>query len=166
MITCPRCSATLPPATKQCQFCQTDVSKVPRPLSEEAKSVRGYVAPSWVWTWYTIVSVYWVADGAWQVFSGAGAFTKSTSVVNLVIGSALIVVGLGLLFKVRILRGVAHILCWVSLIGGGLDIIAGLFATIAIGPIAYVFALLGLIRAGTAAFMIYLIGETESLYPM
>lgn len=164
MITCPRCSATLPPATLRCQFCGTDVSKVQRPVEQPVH--RGYDAPKWVWTWYTIISVYWVCDGVLAMLRGAGVLSDSRSYVMMIIGAALITVGFGLLFKVRFLRGVAHIFCWFILITSVLDIIAGLIATVAYGPIVYFFVVFSALRAASAGFMIFLIGETESLFPM
>ena len=164
MITCPKCSATLPPATLRCQFCGTDVSKLERPA--EVKVQRGYIAPPWVWTWYTIVCVYWMLDGAFQIVLGAGVISNERSFLRMVIGLLLVVVGLGLLFRVRFLRGVAHILCWLSLLTGFYDFLVGLLFTMVVGPVGYIFAVVSLIRAALSAFMIYLIGETESHYPM
>jgi len=164
MITCPRCKATLPPASLRCQFCGTDVSKLERPA--EVKVHRGYVAPPWVWTWYTIVCVYWMLDGAFQMAMGAGLLSDSRAYERIVIGFLLIVIGGGLLFRVRFLRGVAHILCWLALLDGFLGFLLGLVFTVAVGPIAYIFAFMSLLRAALSGFMIYLIAETESHFPM
>src|SRR5688572_1330722 len=137
MIICPKCQATLPPASGRCQFCGTDVSKVERPV--EQKAHRGYVAPQWVWTWYTIVCVYWMLDGVFQVLMGAGVFSEHRSFLRMIIGALLTVVGLGLLFRVRFLRGVAHILCWLALLDGAWSVLVGLtLLTLAMGPIAYI----------------------------
>jgi hypothetical protein len=164
MIVCPKCNATLPPKSVRCQFCGTDVSRVERPA--EVKVHRGYDAPPWVWTWYTIVCIYWMLDGVFQIVLGAGVVSDSKSIVRIVIGFLLLIVGFGLLFRVRFLRGVAHILCWLSLLTGFYDFLIGLIFTVVDGPIGYIFAFVSLLRAALSAFMIYLIGETESHYPM
>jgi hypothetical protein len=165
MIVCPKCNATLPPKSVRCQFCGTDVSKVERPA--EVKVHRGYDAPPWVWTWYTIVCIYWMLDGVFQIAVGAGVFSDRTSFIDIIIGALLVVIGLGMLFRVRFLRGVAHFLCWVALIFGVIGIGAMLtVGTLAMGPIAWVFVVFLVLRVALSAFMIYLIGETESHYPM
>jgi hypothetical protein len=149
----------------RCQFCGADVSQVPRPVAQ-AQVHRGYDAPKWVWIWYTIISMYWVLDGAFQMLAGMGLISDTKSVVGIILGAISIVIGLGLLFKIRFLRGVAHILCWLNLANGLLGLLAGLMLTVAIGPLAYILCLFAILRAASAAFMIYLIGETESHYPM
>ena len=145
MIVCPKCNATLPPKSVRCQFCGTDVSRVERPA--EVKVHRGYDAPPWVWTWYTIVCIYWMLDGVFQIMLGAGVFSEDRSFVRMVIGFLLVIIGCGLLFRVRLLRGVAHIICWVSLLTGFYDFLLALLFTVVVGPISYVFAALSLLRA-------------------
>jgi hypothetical protein len=105
-------------------------------------------------------------DGAFQVAMGAGLLSDSRNVIRVVVGALLIIVGLGLLFRVRILRGVAHILCWLALADGAWSVLVGLtVGTLAFGPISFIFVIFAILRVALSAFMIYLIGETETYYP-
>lgn len=157
MITCPKCSATLPPSRVNCQFCGADTSKVERPKAVKRES-KGYVASKAVWVWYTIISTYWALAGAVTLFFGL----SDGSSFGVVIGAFDLAVGAGMLLRLRIFRGIAHILCWINLVKGLCFILGGLLGTTLFGPIAFIASIIGLVWVVTSGGMIYVIGETES----
>lgn len=157
MITCPKCSATLPPSRVNCQFCGADTSKVERPKALKRES-KGYVASKAVWVWYTIICIWWALSGGLTLFFGM----SDGSAFGIVGGSFELAVGLGMLARLRIFRGIAHIICWINLVKGLCFILGGLLSTTFFGPIGLLVSLIGFFGVVTSGGMIYVIGETES----
>lgn len=75
MFQCPRCGATLPPAALVCQFCGTDVSKVPR-NSPYPRAQNWQVQIPQTATWKIVVghilAGLWILNGL--IVAAVGAF--------------------------------------------------------------------------------------------
>jgi hypothetical protein len=74
-------------------------------------------------------------------------------------------VGLGLLLRIEIVRGVVNFFCALQLLRGLLGLAGTLLGMMFVGPYAIIYLLLNVIDISTAAFMIYLIGETDKSAP-
>lgn len=162
MIVCPKCKATLSPSAQNCQFCGADVRTVPRPVVQQRRST-GYQAPKWVWVVYTIIAAYWIFDGALDIASGSGVFgNKYTSPVVVIVGAIGAGLGLGLLFRVELVRGIANILSWIKILGGIFGILNGLmFGAFFSGLLGLILILFSVLDIVTGGLMVYLIAETE-----
>ena len=157
MITCPKCSATLPPGTARCQFCGTDTTKVERP--KQVKVDRGgYVAPKAIWAWYTVICIYWALSGVVTLFFGI----KGGSPFMAFFGALDLAIGVGMLMKLSIFRGIANFFCWVNLVIGLCYIVGGLLGTTLFGPYALISVFYGVVDVVIAGLMIYVIAETQS----
>jgi hypothetical protein len=140
----------------RCQFCGADTAKVERP--KEVKVNKGYVAPKSIWIWYTVICVYWAVTGAITLFAGI----KDQASLLAIFGGLDLIIGLGMLMRLNIFRGIAHFLCWVNLLGGLCFIVGGLLGTMFFGPYAFISILYGIVDVVVAGLMIYVIAETES----
>jgi hypothetical protein len=147
----------LPPRSLVCQFCGADTSKVERPKEVKRQS-EGYVASKAVWVWYTIISIWWAVSGAVSMFYGL----SEGFAFGVILGAFHFAIGLGMLARIRLFRGIANVLCFVSLLKGLCYIVGGLLGTTLFGPAAFVSCLIGVVDVVTSGGMIYVIGETES----
>jgi len=116
------------------------------------------VATKGVWVWYTVICIYWALSG---VITGILGLVDG-EMYGVIFGAFDVAVGLGMLLRLRIFRGIAHILCWINLLKGLSFIVGGLLGTTLFGPIAFIACIFGLFAVVTSGGMIYLIGETES----
>jgi hypothetical protein len=165
MIKCPRCSASLTDWAQTCQFCQTDVKAVARPVAPKPVD-RGYRAPTWVWAFYYTIAGWWVFTGSLDVAASLGLFGPDYgSVLRGIIGLPTALVGLGLICNVNLARGIANVMAFLRIILGVLGLIGSLLGTIIFGIWGLVFAFFHIVSIVTGIFMIYLIGETETRTP-
>ena len=179
MITCPKCQSTLPDWATTCQFCQTDVGKVARPpAAVKPQRVYGYGPAPWVWVTYYLIAGWWALSGLYDVVVGLtgimhppkadSMFAVDTSIlgyVMLILGAVTLVIGLGLILRIEIVRGIVNIFCWLRILGGarrGLISFALIIAWPVMGIITLVLAIVDIV---SGALMIYLIGETEKNAP-
>lgn len=164
MIKCPRCNATLPAANRVCQFCGADVSAVSRPAAPQ-KKVQGYKAPQWVQGAYYSIAIYWILDGLFQVLSGTGVLGGHHSSVDVIIGAVSAVMGLGLVLRLEIIRGIVNFFCGLQIIFGLFGLAGAVLGTLFAGMLGFVMVVLQVLQIATAGFMIYLIGETDTKAP-
>lgn len=160
MIQCPKCQSTLPDWATTCQFCGTDVGKVVRPPTvQKLKKAYAYGPAPWVWVVYYIIAGWWVASGGFHIVREFTAAKEPSVIVPIVCGIQ-VLLGLGLLFRVEIARGIAHFFAWVEIFFGALGIL-GALGLMLLWPLAGgMLILLGLIDIVSAGLLIYVIGET------
>ena len=163
MIQCPGCSNTLQDHAVRCQFCGADVSKVPRPPAAK-KAVSTYGAPAkWIWPTYYTVSGYWALSGAFDVVRALGLLSGAKEVDSfmVVIGAVLMLIGVGLILRVELIRGIINVVCWLKIAVGIVGAILSLGIMALFGAIGILFLVLNLLDIATGGFMIYLVGETD-----
>ncbi|CAN5406940.1 hypothetical protein BH11ARM1_BH11ARM1_12460 [soil metagenome] len=171
MVTCPKCSASLPDWTQTCQFCQTDVRLLPRGVTAK-KNIQYYEPAKWVKVAYNLISLYFVLSGALNVVATINSthekfmgeeigFTFGTYIA-IAVSAVTILVGIGLLLKVEVARGIVNFICGMRIIfglaTGGITVITAL----AIGPFGVLLILLKAFDIITAGLMLYVIGETDT----
>lgn len=173
MVTCPKCSATLPDWAKNCQFCGSDVRAVVRPVETSAKKNYGYGPPKWVWAAYYAVSVYFILGGLADVMASIMATSQKDFlgepqgyslgvILGIVFGAVSALVGIGLLLRIELARGIVNFICGMKIICGLASAGATIAGAMLFGPWLLFIKVLDIVTAG---FMIYLIGETEKSAP-
>lgn len=175
MISCPKCHASLPDWAKTCQFCQNDVTKVVRPVA--VKTDKGPLIPvaPWVWGAYYALSVYFLLNGGYEIFS---AFRIShqkilgeeigfgfASIFVTLLGAFHIVLGIGLLFQIQVLRNVVNFILGMSVLLGILNLALSLPGVMIGGFYGFLSLMTQALQIAASAFMIYLIGETDKTAP-
>jgi ribosomal protein L40E len=170
---CPKCNATLPEWAKTCQFCQADVSKAPRPLAPKSERPRiaAFETPKWIWTWYYIMSGYLIFSGAYgifmairgtqQVFDGEAVGFSMFTYIAIAFAALNIVLGLGLMLKVELARGIVNFVLGINIIFGILGLIGSLGSIMLFGAFGLIGVIVQIIQIAANAFMIFLIGETD-----
>lgn len=161
MIRCSGCNAVLPDTAVRCQFCGCVLKAPPTVrLDSRPPAKRSFLAPGappWAGTAYNLISLYWILSGGYQFVSALLISSdKGPDYVGAVAGLLPIVVGLGLLLRLNIIRGIVNFLCALQILGGILGVIVSFFAG---DPVQLIMAL---VQIGTSGFMIYLIGETDT----
>jgi len=169
-IKCPKCNATLPPTNRACQFCGTDVSHLTRGYvaQPEYKPYGGGLPKKWVFGLYYAISAYYVYQGLFSVVRGLGVFGKVSemfSAIYLVFGGITALIGLGLLLRVELIRGIVNIFCGIQIAFGFLGLITGVMAASVFGWVGFLIVVNSVIQIATSGFMIYLIGETDTQGP-
>ncbi len=172
MIQCPKCNNSLPDWVQTCQFCKSDISKVPRPkVAATAKRPLMQTA-AWIWPTYYIISGYFVLSGIWTIVQTVIAANTHKSgvevtgmgpiqVIIIIIGAITSLIGLGLLFKVELARGIVNVLCWIRIAVGVLSLPAAIGLAVVFGPLGIVMLISSIIDVLSSGLMIYLIGETD-----
>ncbi len=172
MIQCPKCSNSLPDWAQTCQFCHTDISKVPRPKTAETNKRPLMQTAAWIWPAYYTISGYFVLSGIWTIVQILISLSAKKSgvevtgmgpiqVVMMIIGVLTSAIGLGLLFKVEIVRGIVNIFCWIRIASGILAIPTTIGMTVVFGPLGIVMLVAAILDIVSSGLMIFLIGETD-----
>ncbi len=156
MIKCPACNATLPDGAVRCQFCGASLA-APGPASRPADAHSDtWGPPRWVWPAYYGVAIWWILQGVAHVLVVRGG------IVDLVINGLSALIGIGLLARIELVRGITNVICFLSILGGllslGMSFLEG-------GWSGTLGMLMALVQIGMAGFMIFLIGETEGRSP-
>jgi hypothetical protein len=177
MISCPKCSATLPDWAQTCQFCQTDVQKVVRPKPEvpQRRTLAMATTPQWVWGAYYGISVLFILQGGFEIlntilgshrkFLGQEAGLGFFEYIVIAIGAFNAILGVGLLARVELARGIVNVFCGIRILFGLLGLLGSLGGSLLAGAAALPFILLNIVEIATAGFMIFLIGETDKGAP-
>ena len=92
---------------------------------------------------------------------GLGAF----SFIGMGIDGFTILLGIGLALRVELARGIVNFFCGLQILFGLLGLFGSVMGSLLAGPLALLFVFLRIVEIGTAAFMIYLIGETDKYPP-
>ncbi|HRJ26558.1 MAG TPA: hypothetical protein PLO61_03490 [Fimbriimonadaceae bacterium] len=133
-----------------------------------------FAIPKWVWNLYYLFAAWWILDGVRVALAGLGLASESLamggvgtafvgiSVAVAFIGIVTAAVGLGLIFRWELARGVANIISFLQL-GNALFGLAGaLLGSLGAGLYAVPFMILFLVNLIVAAAQIYVIGETDN----
>lgn len=84
------------------------------------------------------------------------------NVINLILHVVTILVGLGLILRVELARGIVNALCFLQILQGVFGLLGSFIFTFVVplfGAIAMIFSF---VQIALAILMIFLIGETES----
>jgi hypothetical protein len=169
MIKCPKCNATLPDGAGYCQFCQsTFVNTAPvQPTDDYDTGIAPM--PNWVWPAYYGVAGWWIASGLYGVLttvirSGAAGFS-GFGLVLLLLELFPAIIGIGLLFRVELVRGIVNISCFLQILQGVLGLLVAVFSPFVTGIWGIITVLVLVLNIALALLMIYLIGETDTRAP-
>jgi len=166
MIQCPKCNQGLPDWSQHCQFCGADVKAVQRPVAAPKKQYAAFQVPQWVWTMYYVIAGWWLIGGIFQLLNGIFAFgappDEAEMNILMVIGGGIsALMGLGLILKIEIIRGIVNFFSGLKLLFGIISLLGALASMSLFGVFGLPFVLMSIIDIVTAAMMIYLIGETD-----
>ncbi len=165
MIQCTKCGAKLPDWTPVCQFCQTDLSHVPRPKPDDPKARIKYYEPQpWVNVVYNLIAVYWVLNGIYRVLVGSGVLGEQ-SFALVIIGVFGALFGVGMLARVELVRGIVNFVCGINIIFGVTCLGLSVITSPLVGPLALVGIVVQILDILQSAFLIYLIAETDRQTP-
>src|SRR5437899_1950147 len=173
MIKCPGCQATLPDGALQCQFCGAQLAAPPvargyaRGQTRQSSAMPG--APSWVMPAYYGIALWWMLSGAWDILQATVWAGKDSGgfldVLGILFGGITALVGLGLLLRIDVVRGIVNVLCFLQIVFGILGLITSFLLSGPLGMIGILGMIHSIVDIGTAGLMIYLIGETETRAP-
>ena len=166
MILCPQCGAKLPDWTTKCQFCQETIDPT---IAGHIPGVSGKT-PQWVWGAYYGIAIYWILAGAYSALFPLLESSKSdglgfAAIIGIAVGSLSILFGIGLIARIEVIRGIINFFCGLKIIFGLLGMLGTIGLALLTGPFGIILMFLKVFDIASAAFMIYLIGETESRAP-
>lgn len=169
MIECSGCHRQLPDWAQTCQFCGKDVRSVARPVATKQK-VSGTVpgAPKWVLPTYYAIAAYFAIGGLLTLvfyFLGERDTSSVFDIVRPVSGGVNLLLGLGLLFRIELIRGVVNFVCGLNIIFGLLGLVGILLGMVFSGFYGFLMMLYQVFNIALNALMIFLIGETETRAP-
>lgn len=163
MITCPNCKASLPDWAKTCQFCQADTSQVLRPKQDQPDP-QAFQAPTWTLAAYYAVSALLLVSGLVGILTTLIASRKDGiglfDAISIAFDGIGAIVGLGLLARLEIIRGITNVICFLGILSGIRFAVVGLGITF-VSAWGLLMVIYGIIKIAVYAFMIYLIGETD-----
>jgi hypothetical protein len=95
---------------------------------------------------------------------GGGGFFSIFTFINFLIGLGIVLLGVGLLMRNELARNIAVWFCWIRVVLGILGLIFG-GPVVAIGgsALGVIYTVSVWIGIASAGFMIYLIGETDTM---
>jgi hypothetical protein len=169
MIQCPKCQAKLPDGAGYCQFCHATFAPVNPPRVDAEGSTGIAPQPGWIWPAYYAIAAWWILGGVYGVLSATllshASGGSGGSVLLLIVEALPALVGVGLVFKVELARGIVNIACFLQILQGCLGLLFAFFSPFVTGLWGIVTVLMEFLNIGSAILMIYLIGETETRGP-
>jgi hypothetical protein len=146
----------------RCQFCGVDTSGVERQVESPRERPGGYVAPAWIWKLYNAVAAYWIVAGLFTAAAFSGVFGGRSSFFFVAVGFFWAIVGVGLLARVELARGLANVLSFFKILLAIWGIVQLIVFPFSSGPSALISLILCALDIVSAGLLIFLIGETES----
>lgn len=122
--------------------------------------------PGWVYPAYYIVASYFVLSGLGgalmtllnhKTMTEGGPFVY----VGLAFNAVGVLLGLGLIAKIEIIRGIVNFVCGLSLIFGIIGLLGSFGAVLTLGGLGVLILIQNVLDICSNGFMIYLIGETD-----
>lgn len=173
-MTCPTCNRQVIAGVPTCQFCGSDLrgmapTQAKRSIfvdSDSYEPVHSGGKPGWVVPAYYIVSSYFIISGLLAILltvtnkkemADPGVFTW----VSLAFSAMSVLLGLGLIAKIEIIRGIVNFVCGISLVFGIIGLLGSFGGILAFGLLGVVGLLRNVLDICMNAFMMYLIGETD-----
>jgi hypothetical protein len=153
------------------------VKSVARPAAPTApkQALTTSLAPSWVPGAYYALCVFFLLEGAYDIFEavmltqrkfmGVAAGWGFQSFLGIVIGGFTCLIGIGLLLRIEIVRGIVNFFCGLRILFGLFGLLGSLGGVLLFGALGFLFLVMNVVDIATAAFMIYLIGETDKRAP-
>ncbi len=87
------------------------------------------------------------------------------SYLAIVLGAVTALFGVGLLARVELVRGIMNVFCGLQILFGLIGLVQSILVGTVFGPLGLVMMFFDVLQIATAAFMIYLIGETDRAAP-
>jgi len=81
--------------------------------------------------------------------------------LGIAFGAVGVIIGLGLILRVEIIRGITNFFCGLNIIFGLFSLAGAVFGTLFAGALGLILILKVVIDIATNGFMIFLIGETD-----
>ncbi len=166
MIHCPNCNATLPDYVSRCHFCGSTFANQNLPPKMRAAS-GGYDAtgrPKWVWPAYYGIAGWWILTGAVGIAQGL-LLQHGGGIVGTAAGVLNVVFGLGLMARVEIVRGITNVVCFINIVFGLFSLVGAFLASAIFGLLGAIEMVVCMVNIGAAVFLMFLIGETDTLPP-
>ena len=173
-MTCPTCQKQIISGVPTCQFCGSDLRGMAPAQGKRSIFIDSdsyYVVhtggkPGWVYPAYYIVASYFVLSGlggALLTLLNHKAMTEGGLFVyvGLAFNAVGVLLGLGLIAKIEIIRGIVNFVCGLSLIFGILGLLGSLGVVLTLGGLGVLMLIQNILDICMNAFMIYLIGETD-----
>jgi hypothetical protein len=171
-IKCPNCNQSVPAGFGICQFCQASLKGVAKPnpqrqnyfAYEDDHSVGYFGKPTWVKPAYYAVSTYFILSalvGILLIVTRMKGPIEAFEIIAIAIHSIGLLMGIGLLAKIEMIRGIVSFICAMKILFGLLAIPTILMEGMFTGIAGVVSTLLVVLDIVTCALMIYLIGETD-----
>lgn len=160
-IQCPSCDMILRDTTENCPGCGASTIHLARSTRDITGFSYGGPVPPFAWPLYYVISAYWVLSGIAEIVLSAIS-RDGIQLWSAVCPGFQIFLGIGLLLRLEIIRGIVNVLCWFSILGGLLKVIGGILVMATIGAMAIPNVLFGLIQIITSALMIWVIGLTQT----
>lgn len=170
MIVCPNCKNTLPDWVTSCQFCQADVRSVQRTPNKDDVERYSYKLPDkTLWSIYYALCIFWLIGGAWDIYEGIprpkggeAGMLGFGDMLSLAFGTFSVLVGLGLLLKIEIIRGIVNVISALNLLFGLIGLVTGIFALFTMAGLGYLLVAMNLLQVIVSGATIWIIGETQS----
>jgi hypothetical protein len=173
-MTCPTCQKQVISGVPTCQFCGSDLrgmapAQAKRSIFIDSDSydvVHTGGKPGWAVPAYYIVASYFVLSGLVSVLltvlnkktmADGGSFVY----IGLAFSAVGILLGIGLLAKIEIIRGIVNFVCGLNLIFGIIGLLGSFAGVMTMGGLGVLFLIQDVVDICMNAFMIYLIGETD-----
>lgn len=167
-VACPGCQRTVPGEQPRCQFCGAALAAVsPKTKASiwhdpDALPSEAYRRPDWIPLVYNIVAGYIAFSGVLQILVSALAMRRGDdgAVIGIIAGAISLLLGVGLLLRIEIVRGIVNFVCGISLLFGlfGLATSIPLLLLGGWGILIVLNQVLSIVSNGA---MIYLVGETD-----
>ncbi len=173
-MSCPTCQKQVISGVPTCQFCGSDLRGMApqqgkRSIFIDSDSydvVHTGGKPDWVVPAYYIVSGYFIASGLFgagrilmnhKLMEDAGMFAY----IGLAFNAISVLMGVGLMVKIEIIRGIVNFVCGLSLVFGILGLLGSLGSVLTLGGMGVLILIQNVLDICMNGFMIYLIGETD-----
>ncbi len=121
-------------------------------------------------TLYVVMSSAWLVLGIISitlvVFVSPSAHKQSGPEVFGFISGAIaafqVLLGIGLVARVDLVRGIVNVICWISIVIGLLGLLGDFTVMLFFGPVGFLLVLFDIIRVAINASMVWLVGETDA----
>jgi hypothetical protein len=172
-MTCPTCQKQVIAGVPTCQFCGSDLrgmapAQAKRSIfidSDSYEPVHTGGKPGWVYPAYYCVSGYYVVSALigilLVVLNKKSDMSDPFTIAMIAIYGVSLIVGIGLLAKIELVRGIVNYVSFGKILGALRGILFSLGIMMVSTGMGILLLLFNVFELCTAVFMIYLIGETD-----
>ncbi len=170
---CPTCQKQVISGVPTCQFCGSDLrgmapAQGKRSIFIDSDSydvVHTGGKPDWVYPAYYILSGYYIVAAIVQILiimmGKKSDLSDPFTMIMIAIHGLSLIVGIGLLAKIEIVRGIVNYLSFGKILGGLRGILISLGVMMISTGFGILLLILSVLDLSAGVFMIYLIGETD-----